>query len=75
MYGEFADDPIAAKLLRRYVGARELLHGNLRYCLWLSRRPRRRDHPHQHRGESLPAGAESGGHPDPAARRLQRQLY
>lgn len=28
-------DPIAAKYLRPYVGARELLHGEERYCLWL----------------------------------------
>ncbi|MGY2119176.1 class I SAM-dependent DNA methyltransferase [Nocardia gipuzkoensis] len=35
VYDDFAADPIAAKYLRRYVGARELLHGNLRYCLWL----------------------------------------
>ncbi|MCT1355203.1 DNA methyltransferase [Gordonia sp. p3-SID1431] len=34
-YEQFAADPIAAKYLRRYVGARELLHNNPRYCLWL----------------------------------------
>ncbi|MGJ3224762.1 class I SAM-dependent DNA methyltransferase [Micromonospora aurantiaca (nom. illeg.)] len=28
-------DPIAAKYLRPYIGARELLHGGERYCLWL----------------------------------------
>ncbi len=28
-------DPIAAKYLRRLVGAREHLNGQLRYCLWL----------------------------------------
>ena len=28
-------DPIARRYLRRYVGARELLHGGDRYCLWL----------------------------------------
>jgi hypothetical protein len=28
-------DPIAAKYLRRLVGARELIHDELRYCLWL----------------------------------------
>jgi hypothetical protein len=33
---EVAGDPIAAKYLRRYVGARELLHGDERYCLWLT---------------------------------------
>jgi hypothetical protein len=30
-----ARDPIAAKYLKPYVGARELLHGGERYCLWL----------------------------------------
>lgn len=34
-YADFAADPVAMKYLRRYIGARELLHGNLRYCLWL----------------------------------------
>lgn len=29
------DDPIAMKYLRRYVGARELLHNEPRWCLWL----------------------------------------
>lgn len=28
-------DPIAMKYLRRYVGARELLHNEPRWCLWL----------------------------------------
>jgi hypothetical protein len=28
-------DPIARRYLRPYVGARELLHGGDRYCLWL----------------------------------------
>lgn len=28
-------DPVAAKYLRRIVGARELIHDELRYCLWL----------------------------------------
>jgi hypothetical protein len=28
-------DPVAAKYLRPYVGARELLHGGDRHCLWL----------------------------------------
>jgi hypothetical protein len=28
-------DPIAAKYLRPFVGARELLHGGVRHCLWL----------------------------------------
>jgi hypothetical protein len=29
------DDPIAAKYLHRLVGARELIHNEERYCLWL----------------------------------------
>lgn len=32
---EFRRDPIASKFLKPYVGARELLHGTERYCLWL----------------------------------------
>jgi len=32
---EVLADPIAAKYLRPYVGARELLHGGNRHCLWL----------------------------------------
>ena len=28
-------DPIAAKYLREFIGARELLHGSPRWCLWL----------------------------------------
>ena len=28
-------DPVAAKYLKPYIGARELLHGGDRYCLWL----------------------------------------
>jgi hypothetical protein len=28
-------DPVAAKYLRRLVGARELIHDEMRYCLWL----------------------------------------
>lgn len=35
-YDEVARDPVAAKYLRRYVGARELIHGKLRWCLWLT---------------------------------------
>ncbi|WP_077490887.1 class I SAM-dependent DNA methyltransferase [Sinomonas mesophila] len=35
-YGKFMSDPVAAKYVRRYVGARELLHGAERYCLWLT---------------------------------------
>lgn len=30
-----ADDPIAARFIKPYIGARELLHGGERYCLWL----------------------------------------
>lgn len=29
------NDPIAAKYLRRIIGARELIHNEVRYCLWL----------------------------------------
>lgn len=29
------EDPIAAKYLRRLIGARELIHNEMRYCLWL----------------------------------------
>jgi hypothetical protein len=32
---EALGDPIAAKYLKPFVGARELLHGGDRYCLWL----------------------------------------
>lgn len=34
-YQTVMDDPIAAKYVRRYVGARELLHDTMRHCLWL----------------------------------------
>ncbi len=34
-YREVMADPIAAKYVRRYVGARELLHNIPRHCLWL----------------------------------------
>lgn len=34
-YAEVAADPIASKYLHRYVGAKELLHGTDRWCLWL----------------------------------------
>ncbi len=34
-YPEVKADPIASKYLHRYVGARELLHGAHRWCLWL----------------------------------------
>ena len=35
-YAEFAADPYAAKYLRPYVGARELINGGDRHCLWLT---------------------------------------
>lgn len=34
-YDEFMADPIAAKYVHRYLGARELLQGADRWCLWL----------------------------------------
>lgn len=34
-YPQVAADPVAAKYLRRYVGARELIRGLPRWCLWL----------------------------------------
>ena len=34
-HSEVASDPVARKYLRRYVGARELLQGGDRWCLWL----------------------------------------
>ncbi|MFD4009194.1 DNA methyltransferase [Brachybacterium paraconglomeratum] len=34
-YETFANDPVAAKYLRKFVGAEELLHGKDRWCLWL----------------------------------------
>lgn len=34
-YESFAADPVAAKYLRMFVGARELLHGGARHVLWL----------------------------------------
>lgn len=34
-YPEFAADPIASKYLRKFVGARELIHGTDRWCLWM----------------------------------------
>lgn len=34
-YDEVMDDPIAAKYVHPYVGARELLHNDDRWCLWL----------------------------------------
>lgn len=32
-------DPIAAKYVRKYVGARELMHNRARWCLWLVNAP------------------------------------
>lgn len=32
----FRDDPIAAKYVRRYIGARELIYNEDRWCLWLT---------------------------------------
>lgn len=34
-HAEVAADPVAATYLRRYVGARELIHGLPRWCFWL----------------------------------------
>lgn len=34
--GDFLADPIAAKYVRRYIGARELIHNEDRWCLWLT---------------------------------------
>jgi len=34
-YETVAADPVAKQYLRRFVGARELLHNSVRYCLWL----------------------------------------
>jgi hypothetical protein len=34
-YDEVMADPIAARYTHQYVGARELLHGENRWCLWL----------------------------------------
>ena len=34
-YDAVMSDPIAARYVRRYVGARELIHGTRRHCLWL----------------------------------------
>ena len=35
-YREVSADPVAARYLRTYVGARELLHNEQRWCLWLA---------------------------------------
>lgn len=34
-HAEFMNDPIAAKYVRRFVGAEEMLHSKDRWCLWL----------------------------------------
>ena len=34
-YAEFVGDPVAAKYVRRFVGAEEMLHSKDRWCLWL----------------------------------------
>lgn len=34
-YPTFAADPVAVKYLRPFLGARELIHGEDRWCLWL----------------------------------------
>ena len=39
-YERFHSDPIAAKYLRPYIGSRELIHGEQRWCLWLEDTPR-----------------------------------
>lgn len=39
-YDAVAADPIAAKYLRRFIGARELLHDSPRWCLWMAGAPR-----------------------------------
>jgi hypothetical protein len=38
---EVMADPLAAQYVRRYVGARELLHTIERYCLWLKDAPKK----------------------------------
>lgn len=35
-YLEFQADPIASKYLRRFVGAKELIHKHSRWCLWMA---------------------------------------
>jgi hypothetical protein len=34
-YPEVADDPVASKYLRPFIGAKELLHNRQRWCLWM----------------------------------------
>jgi hypothetical protein len=38
-YADVVADDVAAKYVRRYVGARELLHDGVRHCLWLLNAP------------------------------------
>ena len=35
-YDQVCSDPIATQFVRKYIGARELLHNRDRYCLWLT---------------------------------------
>jgi hypothetical protein len=35
-YNDLNEDPIARKYLRRFVGAKELIHDKQRWCLWLT---------------------------------------
>jgi len=35
-YVAFAADPVAAKYLRKFIGAKELIHGVDRWCLWMT---------------------------------------
>lgn len=35
-HDEFSADPVAAKYLRKYVGSRQLIHAEPRWCLWLT---------------------------------------
>ena len=37
---ELLEDPIARRYLRRYIGSKELINGNERWCLWLVDAPR-----------------------------------
>ncbi|MEU3476519.1 DNA methyltransferase [Rhodococcus sp. NPDC006774] len=34
-YDSVSADPIASKFIRRFVGAKELIHDRMRWCLWL----------------------------------------
>ena len=35
-YRSFKDDNLVRPFLRRYIGADEMINGNIRYCLWIS---------------------------------------